>query len=114
MLGIVLLLVVGVLTAGSPAAQTSTAAPPPQVGPMVLRGYSIEGVNVTVKIYPFQVGDNHFEVDFTDPQGVPVTNVKSVSVKFNYLDKNIGVVNRDGSAKPGSILFRRHLPEFCR
>jgi copper transport protein len=105
MLGIILLLVVGVLTAGSPAAQTSTAAPPNQAGPMVLRGYSVEGVNVTVKIYPFQVGDNHFEVDFTDPQGAPITNVKAVSVKFNYLDKNIGASTATAQPNQGAYSF---------
>ena len=104
-LGIILLLVVGILTASSPVAQTSTTAPPYQAGPMVLRGYSIEGVNVTLKIYPFQVGDNHFEVDFTDPQGAPVTNVKSVSVKFNYLDKNIGVSTATAQPNQGAYSF---------
>ena len=104
-LGIILLLVVGILTASSPVAQTSTAAPPYQAGPTIFRGYSIEGVNVTLKIYPFQVGDNHFEVDFTDPQGAPVTNVKSVSVKFNYLDKNIGVSTATAQPSQGAFSF---------
>ena len=65
-LGIIILLLVGVLTTSSPAAQSTPAAPPNQIVPLVLRGYSVEGVNVTVKITPFQVGDNHFELDFTD------------------------------------------------
>ncbi len=103
-LGIILLLVVGVLTASSPVQQTSTA-PQYQAGPMVLSGYSIEGVNVTVKIYPFQVGDNHFEVDFTNPQGTPVTNVRSVSVKFNYLDKNLGVSTATAQPNQGAYSF---------
>ena len=103
-LGIILLLVVGVLTASSPVRQTSTA-PQYQAGSMVLRGYSIEGVNVTVKIYPFQVGDNHFEVDFTNPQGTPVTNVKSVSMKFNYLDRNLGVSTATAQPNQGAYSF---------
>ncbi len=103
-LGVILLLVVGVLTASSPVQQTSTA-PQYQAGPMVLRGYSIEGINVTVKIYPFQVGDNHFEVDFANPQGTPVTNVKSVSVKFNYLDRNLGVSTATAQPNQGAYSF---------
>lgn len=89
-LGIIVLLIVGVLTASSPAAQSTSATPPNQYVPLVLRGYSVEGVNVTVKITPFQVGDNHFDLDFTDAQGAPITNVQSVSVKFKYLDRNVG------------------------
>jgi len=92
-LGIIILLVVGILTASSPVAQSSPTAPPNPAVPLVLRGYSVEGVNVTVKITPFQVGDNHFELDFTNSQGEQITNVQSVSLKFKYLDSNIGTSN---------------------
>jgi virginiamycin B lyase len=97
--------VVGVLTASSPAAQSTSAASSNQVVPLVVRGYSVEGVNVTVKISPFQVGDNHFEVDFTDTQGAPITNIQSVSVKFKYLDRNIGTSTATAETNQGAYLF---------
>lgn len=103
-LGVILLLVVGILTASVPVAQTPIIAPSNQPVPTVLHGYSPQGVNVTLKIYPLQVGDNHFEIDFTTPQGASVTNVNSVFVKFKYLDKFLGVsiANATVSTSPGT------------
>ena len=46
---------------------------------------------MTLKIFPFQVGPNHFEIDFTNSQGASIANVRSVFVKFKYLDKSVGV-----------------------
>jgi streptogramin lyase len=101
-LGIVLLLVVSVLTASAPIAQTSTSVPTYQPTPSILRGYSIQGVNVTLKIFPLQAGVNHFEIDFTNPQGASITDVRSVFVKFKYLDKNIGVSTANATASPNA------------
>jgi streptogramin lyase/putative copper export protein len=97
-LGVILLLVVGLLTASAPVAQTPSSAPTYQPAPTILRGYSVQGVNVTLKIFPFQAGDNHFEIDFTNQQGTSITNVRSVFVKFKYLDKNIGVSQANATA----------------
>jgi copper transport protein len=99
-LGIILLLVVGILTASAPVAQAPYSAPQYQPTPFVLRGYSLEGVNVTLKILPFQAGINHFEIDFTDQQGVPISNIRSVFLKFQYLDRNIGVSIANATASP--------------
>ena len=106
-LGIILLLVVGVLTASAPVAQTPASASSYQPLPTVLQGYSTQGVNITLKIYPLQVGDNHFEIDFTNPQGASITDVSSVFVKFKYLDRILGVslANATASTKPGTYVF---------
>ena len=102
-LGVILLLVVGLLTASAPVAQTPS--PTHQPAPFILRGYSDQGVNVTVKIFPFQVGDNHFEIDFTNPQGTSITNVRSVFVKFKYLDRNIGVSQANATASSNEGVY---------
>jgi streptogramin lyase/putative copper export protein/methionine-rich copper-binding protein CopC len=89
-LGMIILMVVGVLTASAPVAQTATAPPSYNPQPIVLKGSSEEGVNVTLKIFPLQVGSNHFELDFSDSQGNPVNDVTGASVKFKFLDQNVG------------------------
>ena len=104
-LGVILLLVVGLLTASAPVAQTPSAPPTYQPAPFILRGYSDQGVNLTVKIFPFQVGDNHFEIDFTNPQGNSITNVRSVFVKFKYLDRNIGVSQANATASSNTGVY---------
>src|SRR5208337_3551227 len=104
-LGVILLLVVGLLTASGPVAQTPSAPPTYQPAPFILRGYSDQGVNVTVKIFPFQVGDNHFEIDFANPQGTSITNVRSVFVKFKYLDRNIGVSQANATASSNTGVY---------
>ena len=104
-LGVILLLVVGLLTASAPVAQTSSPPPLYQPPPFTLRGYSDQGVNVTVKIFPFQVGDNHFEIDFTNSQGTSITNVRSVFVKFKYLDRNIGVSQANATASSNEGVY---------
>jgi hypothetical protein len=63
-LGVTLLLAVSILPASAPVAQTPTSVPTYQPAPLILRGYSIQGANVNLKIFPFQVRDNHFEIDF--------------------------------------------------
>src|SRR5208282_949408 len=70
-------------------------------------GYSMQGVNITLKIYPLQVGDNHFEIDFTNPQGTSITDVSSVFVKFKYLDRILGVsiANATTSTTTGTYAF---------
>ncbi len=104
-LGVILLLVVGLLTASAPVAQTPSPPPTYQPPPFILRGYSDQGVNVTVKIFPFQVGDNHFEIDFTNPQGTSITDVRSVFVKFKYLDRNIGVSQANATASSNEGIY---------
>ena len=104
-LGVILLLVVGLLTASAPVAQTPSPPPIYQPAPFILRGYSDQGVNVTVKIFPFQVGDNHFEIDFTNAQGSSITNVRSVFVKFKYLDRNLGVSQANATASPNPGVY---------
>jgi streptogramin lyase/putative copper export protein/methionine-rich copper-binding protein CopC len=102
-LGIILLLAVGLLTASAPVAQTQPTAPQYQPAPFVVRGYSMDGVNVTMKILPFQAGINHFEIDFMNQQGQPVSDIRSVFLKFQYLDRNIGVsiANATASSNAG-------------
>ena len=104
-LGVILLLVVGLLTASAPVVPTSSTPQTYQPTPFILRGYSVQGVNVTVKIFPFQVGDNHFEIDFTNPQGTSITNVRSVFVKFKYLDRNIGVSQANATASSNEGVY---------
>ena len=89
-LGMIILVIMGILTASSPAAQTAATTPSYNPQPTILTGSSEEGVNVTVRIFPLQVGSNHFDITFSDSQGNPVNDVAAASVKFRFLDQNIG------------------------
>jgi virginiamycin B lyase len=89
-LGIIILMIVGVLTASAPVAQTAAGASSYHQEPIVLKESSEEGANVTLKVFPMQVGNNHFEADFSDSQGNPITDITGVGVKFKFLDRNIG------------------------
>ena len=102
-LGVIVLLVVGLLTASAPVSQVQSSAPPYRPAPSVFQAYSTEGVNVTLKIFPYQVGANHFEIVFTDQQGTPINSVQSVMLTFEYLDRNVGVsiANATASANEG-------------
>ena len=99
-LGVIFLLVVGLLTASAPVVQAPSSGSQYQPAPFVLRGYSTEGVNVTLTIFPFQAGVNHFEIDFTDQQGAPMVNIRSVFLKFQYLERNIGVSIANATVSP--------------
>jgi streptogramin lyase/putative copper export protein len=89
-IGMIILMIVGVLTASSPVSQIATATPSYNAQPIVLKGSTEEGINVTLRVFPLQVGSNQFEVDFSNPQGTPVNDITGVSVKFRFLDRNIG------------------------
>jgi streptogramin lyase/putative copper export protein/methionine-rich copper-binding protein CopC len=102
-LGVALLLIVGLLTASAPVAQAPSAAPSYQPKPFVVHGYSDQGVNVTMKIFPYQAGDNHFEIDFTNSDGSTISDIRSAFVKFTYLDKNIGVSIANSTASGQGI-----------
>ena len=97
-LGIILLLVVGFLTASAPVAEAPSSPSQYQPSPFVIRGYAPQGVNVTLKIFPFQTGNNHFEIDFTNQQGTPIPDIESAFIKFQYLDRNIGVSTANATA----------------
>jgi len=90
-IGMLILIIVGVLTNSAPVAQTTTAPPSYVPVPVLLSGLSEEGVNVTLKVFPLQVGSNHFETDFSDSRGNPVNSITQVSVRFRFLDRNVGV-----------------------
>ncbi|MGA2783749.1 MAG: CopD family protein [Candidatus Bathyarchaeia archaeon] len=89
-IGMTILIIVGALTASAPVTQNATAASSYIPVPVVLRGSSEEGMNVTLKVFPLQVGSNHFETDFSDYRGNPVNDITKVSVKFKFLDRSVG------------------------
>jgi len=89
-IGMIILMIVGVLTSIAPVAQTSTATSNYSQQSTVLKGSSEEGVDVTMRIFPLQVGSNQFQMAFSDSRGNPITDITAVSVKFRYLDRNVG------------------------
>ncbi len=89
-LGIIVLVVVGALTAVSPASQILASSPARnEPEPLVMRAYS-EGVNFTLRVSPLRVGVNQFEISLTDSQGRPIPDVQVVTAKFKFLDRDTG------------------------
>ena len=53
---------------------------------------TVDNVNVTVKIAPFNVGQNTFNVTLTDQAGTFPTNIRNVILSFTNQDAGIGPI----------------------
>src|SRR5215208_90572 len=64
---------------------------------------TVDNVNVTLKITPFNVGQNSFNVTLTDQSGTFATNIRNVIVSFTNQDTGIGPIistlNKTGEGK---------------
>ena len=64
---------------------------------------TVDNVNVTLKITPFNVGQNSFNVTLTDQSGTFATNIRNVIVSFTNQDAGIGPIistlNKTGEGK---------------
>ena len=63
----------------------------------------VDNVNLTLKITPFYVGQNTFNVTLTDQSDNPPTNIKNVIVSFTNKDAGLGPIianlNKTGEGK---------------
>jgi copper transport protein len=95
--------VLGALTVCAAAAMTAlpparTAVPPPLPPPFEAqraspKGDMNSGLNVTLKIDPYVVGNQTFNVRITDAQGQPVSNVTRVTLRFTFLGADLGTTS---------------------
>ena len=64
---------------------------------------TVDNVNVTLKITPFYVGQNIFNVTLTDQSGTFPTNIRNVILSFTNKDVGIGpivaTINKTGEGK---------------
>ncbi|HET6315611.1 MAG TPA: CopD family protein, partial [Chloroflexota bacterium] len=77
------------------AAATMTALPPARsVAPPALPPYELTrhagAVNVSLKVDPYAVGSNNFDVRVTDALGAPLATVSRVTLRFTFLGANLG------------------------
>ena len=88
-LAVLVLLLVGFLTAIEPARQVAS-----REGIGVESGLSFEetaeGTHMTLEVDPGQVGPNTIRVSLTDRSGSPITNATDVRVRLSYLDADFG------------------------
>ena len=88
-LAVLVLLIVGFLTAIEPARQVAS-----REGIGVESGLSFEetaeSTHMTLEVDPGQVGPNTIGVSLTDNSGDPITNVTDVRVRLSYLDADFG------------------------
>ncbi len=89
--------VLGALAVCAAAAMTAipparTSAPPPLPPPFEAQRLS-SGLNVTLKIEPYIVGNQTFSVKVADAQGQPVSNVTRVTLRFTFLGADLGTTS---------------------
>jgi methionine-rich copper-binding protein CopC len=64
---------------------------------------TVDNVNITLKITPFNVGQNAFNVTLTDQSGTFATNIRNVILSFTNQDVGIGPIvatlNKTGEGK---------------
>jgi copper transport protein len=87
-LGVGVLLATAVLTASEPARETHARRP----RPIELAGLA-EDVPVAVRIAPGRPGANAFDVRLVGTDGQPVPDVQRVTLRFTYLDEDLGSGN---------------------
>ena len=65
--------------------------------------YTVDNVNITLNITPFNVGQNSFSVTLTDQSGAFPTNIRNVILSFTNQDAAIGPIvatlNKTGEGK---------------
>ena len=88
MLAVGVVLATAVLTASEPARETYARQP----RPIELAG-AIEDVGAQVRVAPGRPGVNTFEVRLEDGSGQPPPDLQRVSLRFTYLDQDLGSGN---------------------
>ena len=86
---VLIVLVVGFLTALEPARQVASREGLGIPGSIEFTE-SAEGAAIALKIEPGTVGPNRFEVSLADRLGNPIDNASDVSVRISYLDDDLG------------------------
>jgi copper transport protein len=88
-IAVLVVLVVGFLTALEPARQVASREGL-GVPDSIEFTASAEGADVALRIEPGTVGLNRFEVSLADRLGEPIDNASDVSVRISYLDDDLG------------------------
>ena len=86
---VLIVLVVGFLTALEPARQVASREGLGLPDSIEFRA-TVEGADMALSIEPGTVGPNRFEVSLTDRLGKPIENASDVSVRISYLDDDLG------------------------
>ena len=89
-LGVLVILSVGFLTALEPARQVASRSGAAAGDQRLSFQESDEGVEMTLQIVPGQVGPNRIEVSVRDRFDEPITNATDVRVRLSYLDVDLG------------------------
>ena len=88
-LAVLVLLIVGLLTALEPARQVASREAIGVESGLTFKEVS-EGARMTLDIDPGQVGPNTIGVSLTDNSGDPIANATDVRVRLSYLDADFG------------------------
>ena len=88
-IAVLILLLVGLLTALEPARQVASRLGLGQANDLVLED-SNEGATINLTIKPAQVGPNQMVVTLTDVRGQPIDNADDVSIRPTYLQTDLG------------------------
>ena len=74
-----------------------------QNGNISSKSSTVDNVNMTLKITPFNVGQNTFNVTLSDQSGTFPTNIRNVILSFTHQDARIGPIvatlNKTGEGK---------------
>jgi copper transport protein len=88
-LAALVLLSVGLLTTLEPARQVASRQIAAQESSLVFSDL-VEGMRITLRIEPAQVGVNRVELSLVDVRGTPVSNASDVSLRLKYLNADLG------------------------
>ena len=90
-LAVLVLLIVGLLTAIEPARQVASREGIGGRGGFQTSFKEVsESTHMTLEVDPGQVGPNTIRVSLTDQSGSPITNATDVRVRLSYLDADFG------------------------
>ena len=92
-LAVLVLLIVGLLTALEPARQVASREGIGGRGGFQTRPYfeeTAESTHMTLEVDPGQVGPNTIRVSLADRSGAPIANATDVRVRLSYLDADFG------------------------
>jgi copper transport protein len=108
-LAVLVLLSVGMLGSLEPARQMASRLGIGQEDRLTFQD-RVEGIDITLKVAPGQVGPNQFTVSLKDRSGQPLTNVTEVRLDLTYLDSDLGTTSISASpTAPGEYVLEGHL-----
>jgi copper transport protein len=88
-LALLILLLVGLLTALEPARQVASRLGLGQQDQLVFEE-TIEGATIELAISPGQAGPNQLAITLTDRRGQPIDNADDVSLRATFLEQDLG------------------------